>query len=81
MEMHIEKDWIKKFDPKKEEITPIIGPIESAGVGRKCPNCGLVAHYKIKGRKVQKVECPECDFEFEVRKYERNKKKECLINN
>jgi len=45
-----------------------------SGLARQCPKCGTVAHYEIKGRKAQWVECPICDFGFEVKKYRRGER-------
>jgi uncharacterized Zn finger protein (UPF0148 family) len=45
-----------------------------AGLPRKCPECKIIAHYEVKGRKSKEVECPLCDFKFTVQKYKRGER-------
>ncbi len=44
------------------------------GLARQCPACGIIAHYEVKGRKDVDVECPDCDYCFTVRKYNRGER-------
>lgn len=43
------------------------------GLARKCPKCGVVGHYEVKGKKPVEVECP-CGFRFTVQKYKRGER-------
>lgn len=45
-----------------------------AGLPRQCNNCGIIAHYEVRGRKPVMVRCPECGVEFEVQKYRRGER-------
>lgn len=48
---------------------------EYAGLARKCPKCGIVAHYNIKkNKKPQSVECPACDHGFTITKYKKGER-------
>lgn len=53
-------------------------PFESTdfltGLARKCPSCGIVAHYDVKGKKPTEVQCPDCEFKFTVQKYNRGER-------
>jgi len=48
--------------------------INLSGLARQCPKCKLIAHYKVKGRKPQEIECVECDHSFTVQKYKRGER-------
>jgi uncharacterized protein (DUF983 family) len=39
------------------------------GLARKCPSCGVIAHYKVKGKLEKLIRCVECDYEFKAKKY------------
>ena len=45
-----------------------------SGLARQCPNCNLIAHYEVKGKKEVFVKCLECDYKFEVKKYRRGER-------
>lgn len=51
------------------------------GLARQCQKCGIIAHYKVKGRKPVEVKCPDCDFEFTVQKYKRGERPKAEIIN
>ena len=44
------------------------------GLARQCPRCNIVAHYKVKSRKLTGVECPDCGHNFKVQKYRRGER-------
>lgn len=48
--------------------------VHLTGLARKCPACGLIAHYKVKGRKPVEIECVECDHKWTVQKYKRGER-------
>lgn len=45
-----------------------------SGLARQCPKCGIIAHYEVKGRKEVSIQCPECDYEFHVKKYRKGER-------
>lgn len=45
-----------------------------SGLARQCPACKVIAHYEIKSRKPQKIECVECGNVFTVQKYKRGER-------
>ncbi len=49
-----------------------------SGLPRECPECKIVAHYDIKGRKEQDVNCPLCGIVFQVQKYRRGERPNVL---
>ena len=55
----------------KENKIPIF---TISGLARQCPACGIIAHYEIKGRKSQEIECVECGNIFTVQKYKRGER-------
>ena len=48
-----------------------------AGLARKCPKCGTIAHFKVTTRKETYVECPICDHNFKVKKFRRGERPKC----
>lgn len=58
---------------KRSEFYPVWSQ-DISGLARKCPKCELIFHAEVKTRKAVMIRCPECDHEFEVKKYRRGER-------
>lgn len=60
------------MEPHEVLFEEVMVEYTHGGCPRTCPACGVASKFEIKGKKPVKVQCPNCDHEFMIQKY--NKK-------
>jgi len=72
----LEKDWLTD----NEKIRYLFGRY-FPGLPRKCPACNVIAHYQVKSREEEIVECKFCGNNFPIKKHRKERPKAKIIKN